>query len=443
MGLRVLTVTYDNGYFSKADLENIEMITKSLNVPNIIIDHKNSNQILKESLNIAQTVCRGCFHTSASIGAQYAYNNNIPVVVGATLSRGQIIENKLMMFLNQGITETGQLEKEILNFQKMAPKIDKQIFGYIDIEEVSSGAIHDKVAFFDFYRYSDIKNEEMIEYLDSRDSYWNKKKKFAVYSTNCPIKLVGDYAHKRSKEFHYYGSATSWEKRLGHITLENLKEDLNCNISERGYKNFLEKIDYREKSGHERDLKNNDKFLCAYITPANPGIDKSALAEELKNHLARMLPDYMLPAHIQCLDTIPLTENGKVDKKALPVPQTARSQSKTTYVAPKSGMENQIAEIWKDVLGIEQPGTEDNFFELGGNSMDIILMGNKLKDVVNQEISVVTLFTYPTIKALAEHFNSQTEDKTETKIEEQIPSEIMNDGKDMMKRSMQKLGGLM
>jgi amino acid adenylation domain-containing protein len=147
MGFKVLTLTYDNGYFSKADLENIKKITSKLGVDHEVLTHPYSDPVLKESIKIASTVCRGCFHVSSSLAAEYAYAHDIKAAIGATLSRGQIIENRLLMFLQRGITHVGELEQEIKKMQQMTPQIDKAIFDLIDIDVVSDGRVHDKVKF--------------------------------------------------------------------------------------------------------------------------------------------------------------------------------------------------------------------------------------------------------------------------------------------------------
>lgn len=429
MGLNILTVTYDNGYLTKSDLENIKKITSQLGVDNTILTHENTDSILKESLKIANTVCRGCFHTSSSLAAEYAYKNEIPVVVGATLSRGQIIENKLFMWLKQGIKDMSKIEAEILGFQKSAPDMDKSIFDLIDIDVVKDKSIHNTVKFVDFYRFCDIANDQMITYLDEKDPYWKTRKRFAVYSTNCPIKQSGDFGHLKKMGYHYYGSATSWEKRLGHITLENHKEDLQCTITQKGYENFLKRIGYPK----EEVFKKKDKYLCAYFVS-----DQELAVSDLREHLLKEIPDYMVPSYLVQLDEIPLTSNGKVDKKALPEPERFRQKLGATYVAPESDIEIKIAQLWGEILKLDKVGTQDSFFDLGGNSLDIIQVSSQLKDEFGLDISVVTMFTYPTIRTLSDYISKELAGNH--KKEEKDRTEIRNQGKNKLKQRRQKRG---
>lgn len=435
MGFRVLAMTYDNGYFGKGDLESIEKITSRLGVDHIVVTHPRSDLILKESLKSAHTVCRGCFHTSYSLAARYACRHDIKVVVGATLSRGQIIENKLFMYLQQGVTDTGDLEDKILKLQKMAPELDQGIFDHIDIAPVIDGSIHDRVKFIDFYRYCDITNREMISYLNERDAFWRTRKNYAVYSTNCPIKAIGDYAHLQSRRFHFYGSATSWEKRLGHLDLDNIGEDLACRVTRRGYESFLKKI------GHDPvdEAEKQDKYLCAYIV-ARPSEAEAALSvSRLREYLAKQLPDYMIPNYFVFLDEIPLTPNGKVDKRALPEPRVSRTKPGDTFVAPRTDLEKKIAELWRQVLKSDQVGVNDNFFDLGGNSLGIIELHGRLKDFLGKEIPIVTMFTYPTIGSLAGNLEQEGTGMNDPESDRR-QSELIDKGKRMMKQGMRKTG---
>src|SRR5690606_3972028 len=105
-----------------------------------------------------------------------------------------------------------------------------------------------------------------------------------------------------------------------------------------------------------------EKELAAYLVSS-----EHLIAADIRDHLARCLPAYMLPAHYVQLDAIPLTTNGKVDKSMLPNP-AGSSTSAATYVPPTNDTEQQLASIWQDILGKERVGIKDNFFDLGGDS---------------------------------------------------------------------------
>jgi acyl carrier protein len=96
-----------------------------------------------------------------------------------------------------------------------------------------------------------------------------------------------------------------------------------------------------------------------------------------------------------------LTSNGKIDKKALPSPEGLGLSTGVEYVAPRNELEEQLVEIWKEVLKVEKVGIDDNFFDLGGNSMKLVTLSKRVNEMMNDKIPLVKLFATPSIKALA------------------------------------------
>jgi acyl carrier protein len=101
------------------------------------------------------------------------------------------------------------------------------------------------------------------------------------------------------------------------------------------------------------------------------------------------------------LQAIPLTPNGKVDRRALPAPDTARSEPEDTFVAPSTPTEEALAEIWREVLRLERVGTRDNFFELGGHSLLMTRVISRVREVFQVELPIRGFFESPTITGLA------------------------------------------
>ncbi|WP_136668992.1 non-ribosomal peptide synthetase, partial [Flavobacterium sp. H122] len=124
--------------------------------------------------------------------------------------------------------------------------------------------------------------------------------------------------------------------------------------------------------------------------------------EELKSYLNQKLPAYMIPAHFVRLDAMPLTPNGKIDRKALP-DFTEEIISRVEYVEPKSSMEKQIATIWQNVLNIEKVGVTDSFFDLGGTSISAIKVVNLINKKIEVNFPVNILFQHSTINELVRH----------------------------------------
>jgi hypothetical protein len=146
------------------------------------------------------------------------------------------------------------------------------------------------------------------------------------------------------------------------------------------------------------------KRLVAYVVESAAG---KATAGELRRHLKNTLPDYMIPSAFVTLDALPLTSNGKVDRKALPEADDARPELEEVYVAPRSEIERSIAGVWQEVLRVEKVGVHDNFFNLGGHSLLIVQVNSRLRETLQSDVSIIEMFKYPTVSALAEHLSSE------------------------------------
>lgn len=123
----------------------------------------------------------------------------------------------------------------------------------------------------------------------------------------------------------------------------------------------------------------------------------------LREHLKKRLPDYMVPAVIMLLDALPLTPNGKVDRRALPAPQWSDLAREAGYEEPRTLLEEQVATIWREVLHLERVGIHDNFFSLGGHSLLAARLVSRLQKVFQVEVSLRTLFEAPSISALSQY----------------------------------------
>jgi hypothetical protein len=144
--------------------------------------------------------------------------------------------------------------------------------------------------------------------------------------------------------------------------------------------------------------------LVAYLAPAEGA--RVPAAGALREHLRGRLPDYMVPAVFVALDRLPVTPNGKVDRNALPEPVAEPKAASR----PQSGVERRIAKVWTEVLGIASVGLDDNFFEIGGHSMLVAKMQERLAAELGREMTVVELFQFPTVAALAAHLDMGSSD---------------------------------
>ncbi|HEX5601554.1 MAG TPA: AMP-binding protein, partial [Pyrinomonadaceae bacterium] len=154
----------------------------------------------------------------------------------------------------------------------------------------------------------------------------------------------------------------------------------------------------REAAVLAREDVPGEKRLVAYIVPAQ---QPAPTTTELHSFLKEKVPEYMLPSAFVMIETLPLTRNGKLNRDALPAPDASRPALTSSYLAPATGLERRIAEIWQDVLGVERIGLHDNFFELGGHSLLLVQMHARLNETLRQDVSIIELFKYPTIATLA------------------------------------------
>ncbi|RKH92751.1 amino acid adenylation domain-containing protein, partial [Corallococcus praedator] len=141
-----------------------------------------------------------------------------------------------------------------------------------------------------------------------------------------------------------------------------------------------------------------DRRLVAYVVPME---DEQVEAGTLRRYLDDKLPEHMVPSAFVVLDAMPLTPNGKVDRKALPAPDAVRSEQGPTYVAPRTPVEETLAATWKELLGVSQVGIHDDFLELGGHSLLATQAISRIRAALGVELPLRALFEAPTVAALA------------------------------------------
>ncbi len=161
----------------------------------------------------------------------------------------------------------------------------------------------------------------------------------------------------------------------------------------------------------------SEKELAAYFTAQSNIGDWSA--QNLRTFLAAQLPEYMIPAHFVRLEKFPVTPNGKIDRKALPKPETAGLDAGIAYISPTRESEIILAEIWESVLG-KKAGIYDNYFALGGDSIKAIQIVSRLRQK-NLNLEVIDIFRYPTIAQLAEKITALTRIIDQSPVSGHVP----------------------
>jgi acyl carrier protein len=148
-----------------------------------------------------------------------------------------------------------------------------------------------------------------------------------------------------------------------------------------------------------------EKRLVAYVELQK---DQSTTATELKDHVTKQVPTYMVPSAFLLLETLPLTPNGKVDRRALPAPEPGRSVVEENYVAPRQPVEQQLVQIWEELLEVQPIGIKDDFFALGGDSLMAVRLFDRIAEVCGKKLPLSTLFAGATIEHVTKILAEET-----------------------------------
>jgi amino acid adenylation domain-containing protein len=144
-----------------------------------------------------------------------------------------------------------------------------------------------------------------------------------------------------------------------------------------------------------------DKRLVAYVVPTGGDADAATLERELRELTRARLPEYMLPAAFVVASEFPRTPNGKIDRKALPAPDGARPELGSEYVEPETPLQQELARIFAQALGVERVGLRDDFFELGGHSLLAARLLGEVREAFDVELQLQSLFLKPTVENVA------------------------------------------
>jgi len=151
--------------------------------------------------------------------------------------------------------------------------------------------------------------------------------------------------------------------------------------------------------------------------PNTKELQEKDYVTHLRELIKEKLPDYMVPSFFIMLDKMPLLPNGKLNRKALPVPSVSEQVDKNLE-QPENDIEKKIMDIWIKVLNYSDFGINDNFFDVGGHSLLLIQMHNELKTAFDTDIRVIDMFKYPTIKSLATVISKVQSEKAQAEDED-------------------------
>jgi bacitracin synthase 3 len=253
-----------------------------------------------------------------------------------------------------------------------------------------------ELTFEKFINYKQIPNQKLQITCNEKTS--SPYLPHATYSTNSTIYRTGDLARwLPDGSIDFLGRIDHQIKIRGfRVELGEIEKRL-LNVS--GVKEAV--VLAREEDG-------GDKYICAYFVS-----DKEYEISGLREHLSKKMPDYMIPPYFVQVEKIPVTPNGKVDRRALPKPGLKVSES---YTAPRNEIEKKLVELWSEILGRDalhalqlqtSLGIDDNFFELGGHSLKATILVSKIHKVFDVNVPLTEIFKTPRIRELAEYIKGK------------------------------------
>lgn len=390
MGLSVYAFTLDNGFISEGAKENIRKVTAQLGVPIEFGTTPAMNAIFRDSLARFSNVCNGCFKTIYTLGMLRARDLGIPIVVTG-LSRGQMFETRLSAeMFRDGRFRPDEVDAAVLAARKAYHRVPDEVSRTLDVRAFADDRIFEQVQFVDFYRYCDVGMDEMLDHL-ARTVPWIRPSDTGR-STNCRINDLGIHVHQKERGYHSYALPYSWDVRLGHKTRAAALDELDDDIDPASVRRLLAEVGYDEQritaAGEQTSLVG---FYVASGDVAEP---------DLRQALGERLPASWIPLRLRRVDAIPLTANGKVDEQALSDLQSERAPQ-VDYRAPEGPVEEFLAGVWRDELGVARVGSGDSFFDLGGTSLIAMQVMVRLCQEFDITLPLATMFTHPTLGELA------------------------------------------
>lgn len=390
LGFIPLAFTLDNGYISEEAKDNVRKVVKALEVDHVFGSTEAMNEIFVDSLKRHCNVCDGCFKTIYTLSTKLALDNQIPFIITG-LSRGQFFETRLTEELFRSVdSDFSKIDEVILNARKEYHQVDDAVKRLLDTSMFDNDEVFEAVQFVDFFRYTDVSLDEMLDFLDTKVPWVRPSD--TGRSTNCIINKAGIYVHRKKKGYSNYAFPYSWDVRVGHKEREASIEEVNEEVNEEEVMTILDEIGYDLESDDQREV------LIAYYK-GSINIDRSNLME----HLATKLPAYMIPKSFTRLGSIPLTNNGKLDKSRLPEPLLERRMSMDTYIGPQNEIQEIIHEIWISVLRMDKIGIHDHFLQIGGDSLSAIKIISRINEQLELDLPVTLVFQQSTIEQISVH----------------------------------------
>jgi amino acid adenylation domain-containing protein len=389
MGLSVYAFTLDNGFISDSAKENMQRVTEALGVPLEIATTPAMNAIFRDSLTRFSNVCHGCFKTIYTLSLNRAEKLGIPIIVTG-LSRGQMFETRLTpeMF-RDGRRTAEEVDAAVLAARKIYHRVDDEVARSLDVRIFEDDRIFETVRFVDFYRYCDADLTEILAHLE-RSVPWVRPPDTGR-STNCLINDAGIYVHRKERGFHNYALPYSWDVRLGQKTRDQALEELDDELDVASVRAMLDEIGYVEKRAEPGV---GGATLAAFFTSA-----EDLPIADLRRRLAETLPSPLVPTLLRRVESVPLTESGKIDEASL-ARRVSPGSGGEPGAPPMGPVEEFLANLWREQLHCEVD-READFFALGGTSLGAMELMLRLCREFDVELPLDAPFKAPILRELA------------------------------------------
>ncbi|MDH4169199.1 MAG: amino acid adenylation domain-containing protein, partial [Acidimicrobiia bacterium] len=300
------------------------------------------------------------------------------------LSRGQFFETRLTPAqFSRGGFDPAAIDQTVLEARKAYHRENDAVSRLLDVSIFATDDVFERIEFVDYYRYTDVELDEMLSFLAER-APWIRPADTGR-STNCLVNAAGIHVHRLERGFHNYALPYSWDVRLGHKTRAEAVEELDDPIVTEEVDAMLAEIGYRPRPA---------EILTGWYVAA-----EEIEPDELRRHLARLLPAHAVPSAFVRVDAIPLNDNGKVAVGRLPAPD--RTQRLGDQEPAATETEEVIAGVWARVLGLEAVSVTAPFFDQGGTSLRALEMIVAVSEAVGTEIPERLAFRHRTVRDLA------------------------------------------
>ena len=331
MGARPLVFMFDNGFISEQAKTNVRRVVDQLGLE-LVVEHTPAMpDIFVDSLSRFSNVCNGCFKTIYTLAMNRSVERGIRTIVTG-LSRGQIFETRLADLYRRGIYDLADVDRTILEARKAYHRMDDAVSRLLDVKIFATDEVLDGIRFVDFYRYCDVTLDDLLAYV-AEHTPWIRPPDTGR-STNCLINQAGIFVHRTERGFHNYALPYSWDVRLGHKDRDTVVKELDDELDPAAIRQMLDDVGYRERPARPSTR------LIAYYTAAS-----DLPVSEFQHTLAQSLPREAIPSAYVRLDRMPMTPNGKIDRRGLPEPPDERPLLSRAFVAPRTPVEEQLADV--------------------------------------------------------------------------------------------------